>query len=96
MTAMHLPRRRTLEAHLEFLGQAAVLARILAWGPYPRDMIADLLDAVHRLPFTLRAWGEREESDFLESLDRFDRRWGREGLSLRALLDKAWKWNKSA
>ncbi len=83
-------------ACLAVLQHACVAARLLGWkgseaGLTPREaaMLANLMDAVHNLPYLMQHWTSCNESLLRDTLRDFDRKHGDEsGIALLAEYDR--------
>ncbi len=79
-----------LSACLEVMYKAIIAARVLSWqGAATPEQIADLMDAVHNIPFLIQNW-ETCDIELLRHFLRFyDDKWAKAPYWLLATFDEA-------
>jgi hypothetical protein len=80
------PPPHELAAYLEFIDRVIINARVMGWQNAPHEHIADLMDAVHNLPYYLSRWPEFDRDVFRVFLKGYDAKWPA-GIRLLNVLD---------
>ena len=75
-------------ACLAVMRRAIVDARFIAWGTSPlpkgrQEQVADLMDAVHNIPYLLNNWERCDQRLLRLFLESYDEKWVREGDGVR-------------
>jgi len=81
---------RELRACMQVMYQAAIDARASGWQDNVNpEWLADLMDAIHNIPFLIQNWESCDQELLKSSFLDFERKWKSDGPCLRTIYEQA-------